>query len=192
MINKNEITAIVLAGGKSTRMKSEKGLVDFKGKNLIEYVLDSISCVSDKIIIITQNLAYETFGFPCIPDFYNDKGAIGGIYTGLTSSSTQKNLVLGCDMPFMSATILNMLIKNINDEDVLLTEHLGKPEPLCSIYDKNCITYIKSMIEQNQLKVTSAIAGLKSRLISFDNEDWIVGNEFTNINSVEELNKYNS
>ena len=191
MINKNEITVIILAGGKSTRMKSEKGLVDFKGKKLIEHVIDTVSKVSDNIIIITQEPQYEIYGFPCFPDLVNDKGALGGIYTGLVSSGTDKNFVIGCDMPFISENILSVLFNNTHKEDVLLTEHLGKPEPLCSVYDKSCLTHIKSMIEQNQLKVTTAIAGLNTRLISFDNEDWFAGNEFTNINSIDELNKYN-
>jgi molybdopterin-guanine dinucleotide biosynthesis protein A len=115
---------------------------------------------------------------------------LGGILTGLLHSSTQKNLVIGCDMPFLSQTIFSQLIEHSEGLDVLLTEHIGKAEPLCSVYDKNCITYLKSQLEQNQLKITDAFTGLKIRVISFDKEDWFVGNEFVNINSIEELNKY--
>ena len=82
------------------------------------------------------------------------------------------------------------LINKSSDEDVLLTEHMGKAEPLCSVYDKNCIPYIRSAIDQNQLKITNAIKGLIIKLVSFDNEPWFRGNEFANINSVEELQKF--
>jgi len=190
MPGKKEITAIILAGGKSTRMKNEKGRILFGKKTLVEHVIESLKKITNNIIIITQNPGYEKFGYPFYPDVFQDKGALGGIYSGITYSFTQKNLVVGCDMPFLSETILTKLIHEIGEEDVLLTEHLGKAEPLCSIFDKNCITHIRSLIEKNQLKITDALQNLKTRVISFDKEDWFKGNEFTNINSMEELKKY--
>jgi len=186
------ITAIILAGGKSSRMKEDKGLVYFNGKMLVEYVLESVKEITDKIIFITANPAYQQFGFPCFEDELKDKGPLGGIFTGLLHSPTQKNFVIGCDMPFLSERLFKELITRCGEEDVLLTEHLGLAEPLCSIYDRSCITHIRPKLEQNQLKITDALEGLKTRVISFDNEDWFVGNEFANINSIEELNKYKS
>jgi molybdenum cofactor guanylyltransferase len=192
MSEHHEITVIILAGGKSTRMKTDKGLIYFGNITLIEHVIQSVKKITDHIIIITQNPAYEKYGYPCYPDVFKDKGALGGIYSGLDHSSAQKNLVVGCDMPFLSENLLTSLINKCGDEDVLLTEHRDQAEPLCAIYDKNCITHIRSQLEQNQLKITAALEGLKTRLISFDNEDWFEGNEFTNINSIEELKKFES
>ena len=125
-------------------------------------------------------------------DEMKDKGPLGGILTGLENSSTQKNLVLGCDMPFLSEKILTELINACGDEDVLLTEHNGKAEPLCSVYNKNCLIHIRLLLEQNQLKITKALEELNTRVISFDDEPWFCGNEFVNINSIEELRKYDS
>lgn len=192
MPDNNNITAIILAGGKSSRMKEEKGLVLFNGKALVEHVIDATRNVTDKIIIITANSAYHQFGVSCIEDDMKDKGPLGGILTGLTHSSTAKNLLLGCDMPFLSVELLQALIRNCGEEDVLLTEHKGLAEPLCSVYDQSCITDIRSVIEQDQLKITDALAGLKTRVISFDKEGWFSGNELANINSIEELRKYDS
>jgi molybdenum cofactor guanylyltransferase len=190
MPEQKPITAIILAGGKSSRMKEDKGLVYFNGKMLVEHVIESVKKITNKIIIITANAAYKQLGYPCIEDEMKDKGPLGGILTGLVNSSTQKNILLGCDLPFLSENILSGLINNSGDEDVLLTEHLGKAEPLCSVYDRSCITHLRLKLEQNQLKITNALEGLKTRVISFDNEEWFVGNEFANINSIEELNKY--
>lgn len=189
--NKN-ITAIILAGGKSSRMKEDKGLVLFNGKALVEHVIDATRKVTDNIIIVTANPAYQQFGVNCIEDDMKDKGPLGGILTGLVHSSTTKNLMLGCDMPFLSGELLRALIRNCGEEDVLLTEHKGLAEPLCSVYDRSCITHIRLLIEQDQLKITDALAGLKTRVISFDKEGWFRGNEFANINSIEELKKYDS
>ncbi len=185
------ITAIILAGGKSTRMKEDKGLVFFKGKMLAQHIIDSLNTITNNIIIITSNAGYKQFGYPCIEDEMKEKGPLGGIYTGLINSSAIKNLVVGCDMPFLSRNIFRGLINNCEGTDALLAEHKDKVEPLCAIYDRNCISHLGSRLEQNQLKITDALEGLKTRVISFDNEEWFMGNEFANINSIEELNKYN-
>jgi molybdopterin-guanine dinucleotide biosynthesis protein A len=190
MFGQKDITAIILAGGKSSRMKEDKGLIYFNGKMLVEHVIELVKKFTDQIIIVTANSAYKQFGYPCIEDEIKDKGPLGGIYTGLLNSITQKNFVVGCDMPFLSEKLLTGLIKNAGDEDVLITEHWDKAEPLCSIYDKNCFEHIRSQLEQDHLKITDAMAGLKTRVISFDSEDWFKGNELANINSIEELKKY--
>lgn len=173
-------------------MKTDKGLVVFNGKMLVEHVIASAKKITNKIIIITVNPAYSQFGFPCIGDEVKEKGPLGGIFTGLINSSTQKNLCIGCDMPFLSEKFLASLIEITGDEDVLLAEHQGKAEPLCSIYDSSCISHFRTQLEQNHLKITDALDGLKTRVISFDKEEWFVGNEFANINSIEELRKYGS
>ena len=192
MPEEKNITAIILAGGKSSRMKEDKGLVLFNRKALVEHVIDAVRKVTDNILIVTANSAYQQFGVPCIEDEMKDKGPLGGIFTGLTHSSTKKNLLLGCDMPFLSGELLQALTRNCGVEDVLLTEHRGLAEPLCSVYDRSCITHIRSLLEKDQLKITDALAGLKTRVISFDKEGWFRGNELANINSIEELRKYDS
>jgi molybdopterin-guanine dinucleotide biosynthesis protein A len=191
MPEQKNITAIILAGGKSSRMGFDKGLVHFNGKMLVSHVIEAVKPFASQVIIVTSNPEYKQLGYPCMEDEAKEKGPLMGIVTGLAHSSTQKNLVVGCDMPFLTKNVLSSLIENSGDEDVLLTVHKGWAEPLCSIYDRNCITHIRSKIEQNQLKITDALMGLKTRLISFDDEDWFHGNEFANINSIEELKKYN-
>lgn len=188
----NNITVVILAGGKSSRMKAEKGLVLFRDKMLIEHVLSSARAITEKILIVTSNPDYQRLGVPCVEDVWKEKGPLGGICTGLMHSTTAKNLLLGCDMPFLTEQLLTTLATRCGDEDVLLTEYRGKAEPLCSVYDRSCITHIRSRIEQDQLKITDALAGLKTRVISFDEEDWFHGNEFANINSIDELRKYDS
>lgn len=190
MPSQQDITAIILAGGKSSRMKQEKGFMPFEGKMLVEHVIDSVKKISLLIIIITQNEEYGQLGYPCYADVLKDKGALGGIYSGLIHTATKKNLVVGCDMPFLSEKLLTTLIKNIGEEEVLLTENRGKAEPLCSVYDKNCLVHIRNQLEQDHLKITDAMAGLKTRVISFDKEEWFKGIEFANINSQEDLKKF--
>lgn len=75
---------------------------------------------------------------------------------------------------------------------MLLAEHKGPAEPLCSPYDRSYATHIRQLFEKNQLNNHHASAGLKIRVISFDAEEWLMGNEFANISSVEELRKFDT
>ncbi len=192
MPEKKELTAIILAGGQSSRMMQDKGLVCLHGKSMIEYIIEKVKKITGNIIIITQNPAYRKFGYPCFKDSFKELGPLGGIYSGLIHSSSQKNLVLGCDTPFFSDHLLRSLTENFSDEDALVTEHNGKAEPLCAIYDRNCIPHFHTLLKQGKLKVIDALQGLKTVLINFDKEAWLTKNEFANINTPEELKKYSN
>ncbi len=168
----------------------DKGLIYLNGKPLVEHSIGKVKNFAHHIIIISANPDYRQFGYPCFEDVMKERGPLGGIFTGLVHSSTQKNLVIGCDMPFLSQNIFSGLINNCEGVDALLAEHKGKPEPLCAIYDRSCISHLRSKLEQNQLKITNALEGLKTRVISFDAEEWFRGDEFANINSDDELKKF--
>jgi molybdopterin-guanine dinucleotide biosynthesis protein A len=188
---KNNLAAIILAGGRSSRMGTDKGLILFQGKALVTHVIDVLRSLGiNNIIIITQHGAYEQFGYPCYPDLVQDKGPLGGIYAGMIHSKAGKNLVLACDMPFLTKELITALIDRIGEEDALITQHNGKDEPLCSVYSSSCIPHFKEKLDKDQLKITSALDGLAIRNISFDDQPWFHGNEFSNLNTPAELNKH--
>lgn len=192
--NKNEagISVIILAGGLSSRMGRDKGLILLQGRSMIEHILEQAAYLTTNIIIVTGNPAYKKLGFPCQHDIIPGKGPLGGIYTGLIHSSTRKNIVLGCDTPFISDGTLQHLAASCGGEDVLITEHRRKAQPLCAVYDKNCIAHFKDKIAAGQLKLLDAIQDLKVTVTRFDEALWLSHDEFANINTPEELNKFES
>ncbi len=190
MYNKKDLTAIILAGGKSSRMKQDKGLTYLQDTMLVEAVLGKVKKISSNILLLTSNPDYGQFGYPCIEDIYLNRGPLVGIYSGLLHSNTTINLVLACDIPFVSEQLLNALLDAYIDEDVLYCLHQGKTEPLVAIYKNSCAAHFKQMIDLNNLKITDAIEGLHIRAISFDAEPWFAEHEFANINSPDELEKY--
>ena len=93
-------TAIILAGGKSSRMGSDKGLVLLNGKPMISYIIEILKKMQIPIIIISNNENYKQFGLPVFADIIKEKGPLGGIYTGLKNSKTESNIIVSCDVPF--------------------------------------------------------------------------------------------
>ena len=130
MVEERNITTIILAGGKSTRMKEDKGLIHFNGKMLVEVVIDAVKKITTNIIIITSTPAYKQFGCTCIEDEIKEKGPLGGILTGLANSSTKKNLVVGCDMPFLSHTLHFSLFLSFSHPHILVITSLHFTSPL--------------------------------------------------------------
>lgn len=191
-MKEKNISIIILAGGKSTRMHQDKGLLLLNGKKMIEHVLDEAKKVTDTIIIISNDEVYKQFGFQCYQDIIKHCGPMGGIFTALQYSTTKKNLVLSCDSPFMSLRVLTSLINQIGDEEVLVAEYQNKIQPLCAIYDKSCSNLFKQLIEDGKLKMKDALLKLNTVKINFDQLNFEEVNPFENINTPEELKKYQS
>ena len=108
------LTVFILCGGKSSRMQSEKGLVLFQNKPFIEHIIQAILPITSNIKLITNNKEYDYLPYQKIPDIITDKGPLGGIYTALTNSETEFNLILSCDIPLISTELLSELISKHN------------------------------------------------------------------------------
>lgn len=104
---KDEITGIILAGGKSSRMGKDKGLCDFKGKALVSYAIETLRPLCGNLMISANYFPekYAEFDLPVIADEVKNIGPMGGILSCLKQSHTQHNLVLSCDTPFVTTDV---------------------------------------------------------------------------------------
>ncbi len=186
------LTTIILAGGKSSRMGYDKGLALINNRPMISYLLEQSKKFANTTLIITNQEGYGSFDCLCFTDEWKEKGPLGGIHAGLLHSSTTKNLVLSCDTPFISSEIINELIRNCGNEDVLVAEHGGFMEPLCAIYDQRCLPFIEKALTENRLKITDVLNEMNMVRINFDIFGTTTKKTFANINTPEELKEYQS
>lgn len=182
-----KITGIILAGGKSSRMGSDKGLLNLKGRPMIQHVIDTMNSMGLEIIIIANNSEYEQFGYPVFKDLVFEKGPIGGIYTALQSSNSEKNIIVSCDTPYVSATLLENLINASTNSNVTIAEFEGRQHPLVGVYDKNGLDVFKKHLDNDQLKLQLANEELNVHVASMTDEPKIMAMMFSNINTQEEL-----
>ena len=188
MAQKN-ITGIILAGGNSSRMGTDKGVMDLNGEKVIQYVIEALKPNVDNIIIIANNSNYLDFGFPVYRDEIKDCGPLGGIYSGLLKSTTDKNIVLSCDIPFITSKLISQIIAESSEYDVTVPVHDGKTEPLCAVYTKNCMPKFKELLENKILKLTDAMAQVSTKQVLLKSTKE-TENNFINLNSKEDFNKY--
>ena len=183
-------TGIILAGGKSSRMGTDKGLIQLNGKTMIEHIIENLASLDIPIIIVSNNPVYEKFGLPVYPDKIKDKGPVGGIYTGLLHSETEHNIVLSCDVPFVSKGLLTHLIENAAKHAVVIPKLRDKIHPLIGVYKKSTLETFKEHLQRDQRKLIKVCNELNSLVLDLGQHPTLNDPHlFSNVNTKEDLNK---
>jgi molybdopterin-guanine dinucleotide biosynthesis protein A len=188
------ISCIILAGGKSTRLGHDKILETVGNTSLLEQVVSRIDPLSKEIVIVTAK--ERTFSqlanrpkIKIVSDIYPGQGSLGGIYTGLVKSDSFYSLVVAADMPFVNTSLLKYMIGICEGYDFVLPRVNGLFEPLHAIYSKNCITPIESLLNSGNKVIVELFKYVKVKYIEADEVDKFDPEHlsFFNINTKEEL-----
>ena len=162
------LTAIILAGGKSSRIGSDKNkaILKLNKKCLIDIVISKLKhIVGDNIIIVGPPEKYPSYK-QVVPDLFNQRGLLVGLYSGLKASASQYNLVVGCDMPFLKLELLQYMRDKIDSNDIIIPRYAKSYiEPLCAIYSKDCLEIMKRNIEAGILSIRRVFPYLKVKYI---------------------------
>ncbi len=196
-------TAIVLAGGRGTRMGMvEKALLEFEGKTIIERLLESLFHAVDEVILSVRDSAQkEKFNsvlekFPareirfCF-DTLKDAGPLEGIRAGLLESRSEYSFVCAGDMPFVNFRVVDLLFEKANGHDAALPKWDDRMfEPLHAVYSKKLIPEIETAFEKGKRSVLTSLLEMKDVVFVEVSEIRDVDPElrtFMNINTVEDL-----
>lgn len=183
-----QATGIILAGGKSSRMGEDKGLVLLNGKPMIQYVIEALKEVVSNIIIISNNASYNKFGVPVYSDIIKNKGPVGGIYTGLYHSTTELNFCISCDVPMISSDFIFWLLNKSGNASITLPMCKDKVHQMIGVYSKQVLSYFKESAEKEHLKLSQVNKDMACEIIDIEKEyanfDELI---FSNINTKNEL-----
>lgn len=149
-----DITAFIIAGGKSTRFGQDKLIFKIDGIPLLERVTSILKKIFSNIIIIgnePEKFAY--LGLETHPDMIRGIGPIAGIYTALMISKTEKIFCVAGDLPFLNADLIDYMISVSDDFDVTVPVINEYYEALHAIYSKNCIEYIKANMDKGMNQI---------------------------------------
>ena len=188
---KKDMTGIILAGGKNSRMGINKAFLEIDGTRLIDNILAVYQKIFSEIIIVTNDpLSYTEFSETLIvTDIYKEKGALGGIYTGLFYATYDYSFVAACDMPFLNEDFIIYLTGQVGKHDVIVPELSEGFQPLHAIYSRNCLSHIKKLLSADKLKIAGfykevRLLSIPEEKIKPFNKD---GRLFLNINTPEDL-----
>jgi molybdopterin-guanine dinucleotide biosynthesis protein A len=179
----------ILAGGKSSRMGEEKGLIKIHNKFIIEYVVDELKPLFKKLIIISNNDDYSKLGLEVIPDLIKDIGPAGGIYTALRHSDTVNNFIVSCDMPFITSKAAEFIIARSDSYQITVPIHQGKFEPLFALYSSSCLDQWKEELDKGVFKLQNIMTKFNTLELNVDDNAIFNEDLFININTKEDLEK---
>lgn len=185
--------AIVLAGGRSSRLGRDKASEPLLGRPLLQHVVDRITPLVGELIIVRapgQTLPdiETTLPVRIADDAYPGRGPLGGIYTGLRSAGASRCLAVACDMPLLSRRLLRELLRRSDACDVVMPV-LAFPEPLHAVYARACLEPMRARLDAGRLKITGFLGAVhicymrEAECRALDAELL----SFTNVNTEEDL-----
>lgn len=190
----SEVLGVVLAGGENRRYGSHKALEILGDKRIIDRVVDAVSAAVDEVALVANDSRlYETIGLEVRPDLIRGLGALGGIFTAVSwaaEKSCGAALVVACDMPFLSSSLLLELATRAEPDAVTLPASRGPRgfEPLCAAYGVGCRKELELALDRGDRAVISALANIETRIMPLERVE-IYGDPgllFLNVNRPED------
>ncbi|HEX9676981.1 MAG TPA: molybdenum cofactor guanylyltransferase [Anaerolineales bacterium] len=186
------LTVAVQAGGRSSRMGSDKALLRLDGIPLIERLLQRVSGLGEEILITTNRPQdYQYLGLRMASDPEPGAGALHGLRTALEAARGQTVLVLACDMPFVSRPLLEHMLQLAEAADLVVPRRGGEYEPLHAVYSKGCLPALEAALQRGERRMISFFPSLYLHTVEQEEIDRLdpEGLSFFNVNTPEDLRK---
>ena len=186
-----DLTAFILAGGKSTRMGADKAFVMLDGQTLLARALELARSVTRDVRIVGDPAKFSSFA-PVVEDVFPDCGPLGGIHAALRASPTDLNLILAVDTPLVSPALLRYLItrsKNSPAAAVTLVRTNEGSQPLCAVYRRAFADAAEEALHAGRYKIDPLFTSAQTQVIEENelrNAGFSLG-MFRNLNTQEEV-----
>jgi molybdenum cofactor guanylyltransferase len=157
---------IILSGGKSSRMGTNKALLKINQKPNIERIKHELENLVDELILVSNEPEqYQFLNITTVTDDFPGRGPLAGIHAGLKASSYQKNLVVACDMPFISAKLGRILLEQSKDFDAVIPIVNGRQQMLFAVYQKGILPEIEKCIIGDNVAIKHVLDSFNVRYI---------------------------
>jgi molybdenum cofactor guanylyltransferase len=162
----DRVAGFILAGGESSRMGMDKGLLDIDGVPLIvrtARLVDGVDRMVSAATVVGRPEAYQRIGLRAIADDWPGCGPLGGIATALRASDAEWNLIVACDLPYLTHEWLEFVARRAHGSgaDAVVPMSERGAEPLCAMYHSRCEPAIRGALEQGTRKVTEGLVRVR-------------------------------
>lgn len=163
------MAAAILAGGLASRLGGiNKGALEVGGAAIVDRQLAALHSITRDVFVVGRpDPLWTARGLRIVADEIADAGPLGGIYTALVQSPADRTLVVGCDMPFLTAGIFERLA-SVADADVVVARSPRGIEPLCAIYGRACAAEIRARIARGVYEASTLPEGLRVAEVGVD------------------------
>ena len=188
----DDVAVYVLAGGKSTRMGSDKAFLELHGQSLLKRALGLARTVSQDVHIVGERDKFADFA-AVTEDIYRNRGPLGGIHAALSDSNSELNLIMAVDLPLLEAAFLSYLISRARRENNIVTvpRAAGGLQPLCAVYRRSFVDVAEHALREGRNKIDPLFTERESSVVE-EQELLRAGfstKMFQNLNTPEELSQ---
>ncbi|HYM78846.1 MAG TPA: molybdenum cofactor guanylyltransferase [Candidatus Dormibacteraeota bacterium] len=186
-----DVSAFVLAGGRSTRMGTDKAFILLDGRTLLARALDTARSVTADVHIVGDPAKFAPFA-PVVEDVFPGCGPLAGIHAALRMSETDLNLILAVDLPFVTPALLQFLITQARGAaapTVTVPQTSQGWQPLCAIYRRKFADAAEKALRSGRYKIDALYNPALTRVITEDElqSAGFSAAAFRNLNTPEEL-----
>jgi molybdopterin-guanine dinucleotide biosynthesis protein A len=186
----HDVTAFILAGGKSLRMGRDKAFLEYQGRTLLARALDLARSVAAEVRIVGSKEKFAAFA-PVVEDVFPDCGPLAGIHAALLASATELNMMLAVDTPRISTAFLKYVIRQARaapEVAAVVPRAGGGWQPLCALYRSEFASVAESALRAGRNRIDPLFGVVRTRVIEeseLEQANFSTG-MFCNLNSPEE------
>ncbi len=179
---KQTIPAVIFAGGKSSRMGTDKATLPFGNYgSLAEYQYRRLKKIFRNVYIGSKTEKFD-FDAPLILDRYAASSPMSGLVSAFeTLEGAEAIFVLSVDAPFIDKTVITALLDAERHADAVIARCCQKVQPLCGLYRRSCLPYAKSALEADKHKMGMLLDAFDTYYVDFEERE-----AFLNLNHPEE------
>ena len=149
--DKQTVCGLVLAGGQSKRMGTDKALLMLNGQTVIERVVQSLASVSDELLLVVNEPSrYKFLNLPTVTDQVPNSGPLMALYSGLLHTSASWCLATACDAPLLQPQLLKHLLEYRGSVDAVLPFINNNIQPFPGLYSKTCTSILESLLSKGR------------------------------------------
>ena len=159
------VTAVILCGGRSSRMGQDKATLLAGTETFLERAVRVAREVADNVIVVARASQQVPPDVRVVHDPVENLGPLAGIAAGLAASTTDLNIVIACDMPLIKPAVLQRLVESIGDHDACVAVVDGHASVLCGVYRSRVAPIAKQLLDGGERRVTALVDQIKTKRV---------------------------
>jgi molybdopterin-guanine dinucleotide biosynthesis protein A len=162
-------TAVVLAGGRSSRMGRPKALLPFGGEPLISHVVTTLNALfADVVVVAAPGQDLPVMPVTLVRDDVAYQGPVGGLCYGLRAARRERCFVTACDSAFLNVSLIAHLVSRLPGHDVVVPWWLGRLQPLHAVYRRSVLPLLEGQLARGELRPVSLFDRVRTLRIDED------------------------
>lgn len=165
-----KIGCVIMAGGKSSRMGTDKALLEINGKKFIEQLMEEFDGFEEKLIARGNNNPVEKESWEIVKDVYQDRGPIGGLHAVLSTCKSDALFCVSCDMPLVKKALAMQLCEALTEDyDAVIAKEMdGRIHPMFAVYRKEIAPVLEEQILSGNNRIMKVFERLRVNYVDID------------------------